>query len=107
MQLVDSHGIEGGGSGHHGLSSAVVGRLSSELVRHLRNPNEVAPELRAVIGAIAREARAKNLRAEQLVIIFKTIWSSLPPLAAAADRDAQESVKQHLVTLCIQAYYRR
>lgn len=56
---------------------------------------------------LAREADARQLRAEGVLVAFKQIWSAMPEvksLPAPADR---ERILTHLVKLCINAYYAR
>jgi hypothetical protein len=107
MNLVSSDESTGGGTiGGGGLSAATIARFRSALTLQLEQPQAMDGELRAVIRAVAREARGRHLRAEQLVIIFKNIWESLPEVSYTADAAARELVRQQLVTLCIEEYYR-
>jgi hypothetical protein len=107
MQLVSSEEAAGGGTiSGDGLSSATVAKFRSALTRQIERPQGIDPDLRIVIQAVAREARGRHLRAEQLVIIFKNIWDTLPEITFAADTAAREMVRQQLVTFCIEEYYR-
>src|SRR5687767_6840942 len=95
----------GGAIGGGGLSAATISRFRAALTRQLEHPDNVDSELQGVVRAVAREARGRHLRAEQLVIIFKNIWDGLPEVAYTADFTAREMVRQQLVTLCIEEYY--
>ena len=61
--------------------------------------------LRAATRALAADAAARGLRAEELVIAFKQLWTSIPELSPI--RRHTRPVVDELVTLCINEYYRR
>ncbi len=69
------------------------------------HPDIADPELARVLRQIVTEARNRHIRAEQLVVILKHVWDSLPDARYAIDREAQARVRQRLITLCIKAYY--
>lgn len=94
-----------GGPASGGLSGATVARLRAILTSHIEHPDMADPELARVLRHIVTEARNRQIRAEQLVVILKTVWDSLPNARYAIDREAQAQVRQRLVTLCIKAYY--
>lgn len=94
-----------GGLASSGLSGATVARLRGALTRQIEHPDAADPELARVLRQIVTEARNRQIRAEQLVVILKNVWDSLPEARYAIDREAQAQVKQRLVTLCIKAYY--
>lgn len=88
-----------------GLSGATVARLRAVLASHMEHPGVADPELSRVLRQIVTEARNRQIRAEQLVVILKNVWDGLPDATYAIDREAQASVRQRLITLCIKAYY--
>jgi len=94
-----------GGLASSGLSGATVARLRGVLTRQIEHPDAADPELARVLRQIVTEARNRHIRAEQLVVILKNVWGSLPEARYAIDREAQAQVKQRLITLCIKAYY--
>jgi hypothetical protein len=61
--------------------------------------------LRDAARAIAADAAARGLRAEELVIAFKQLWMSTPELSPVRRRS--RTVVDELVTICINEYYRR
>lgn len=75
------------------------------LASHVEHPDTADPELARVLRQIVTEARNRHIRAEQLVVILKNVWDSLPDARFAIDREAQTHVRQRLITLCIKAYY--
>lgn len=66
----------------------------------------VAPtSLEPALTRIAGEARAKQLRAEQLLVALKDVWFSLPAVTRAGTPVEQNAILQRIVTLCVRAYY--
>lgn len=94
-----------GGLASGGLSGATVARLRAVLADHIEHPDAADPDLARVLRQVVTEARNRQIRAEQLVVILKNVWDSLPDARYAIDREAQTQVRQRLVTLCIKAYY--
>jgi hypothetical protein len=74
--------------------------LSSSIAR-----GGLPPDLHDLLCRAADEARGKGISAERLLLILKDIWHSLPEVAGAASRDAENELLQQLITRCIQAYY--
>lgn len=105
--LVDFSDAAGsrGGPASGGLSGATVARLRAVLRSHIEHPDKADPELARVLRQIVTEARSRHIRAEQLVVILKNVWDTLPDARFAVDREAQTQVRQRLITLCIKAYY--
>jgi hypothetical protein len=79
--------------------------LQSVLTEQLRKPDQVAPELHAVLTRVAREAREKSIRPEELLISFKRLWNSVAESAQPRTPDQFERIREDLVTVCIKAYY--
>jgi hypothetical protein len=79
--------------------------LRSALAEQLRKPDQPSPELNAILRRVAHEARDKNIRPEELLVIFKQLWNSLAESTRPQSADQFERIRQNLVTLCIKAYY--
>lgn len=94
-----------GGAATGGLSSATVARLRTVLTNHIAHPDVADPELARVLRQIVVEARNRKIRAEQLIVMLKSVWDALPDSRYAIDREAQQQMRQRLITLCIKAYY--
>lgn len=62
-------------------------------------------ELQEVLARAATEAREKDMYAEQLLVIMKDLWYSLPDVRSAADADRQNELLQELISRCISQYY--
>lgn len=79
--------------------------LQSALTEQLRKPDQVAPGLHSLLARVAREAREKNIRPEELLVSFKRLWNSLAESVRPQSADQFERIRQDLVTACIKAYY--
>ena len=62
-------------------------------------------ELQDVLARTAAEAREKHIQAEQLLIMLKELWHSLPELRSVEDSDRQNELLQELISRCIAQYY--
>jgi len=87
------------------LSETTMKELRSALIVQLENPEDPSPELTNLLRRVGREAAEKEIRPEQLIIIFKQLWNSLAESLRPQNADQYERTRQRLVTLCIQAYY--
>jgi hypothetical protein len=61
--------------------------------------------LQASLLLVATESRARNILPEQLLVILKETWSSLPEVRAMSDAGEQVRLLQRVVTMCIREYY--
>ncbi len=62
-------------------------------------------ELRDALCRAAAEARGKGIQAEQLLVVLKDIWYSMPQIAGASRGDGSSKLLQELVSRCIHEYY--
>jgi hypothetical protein len=58
-----------------------------------------------VLAKCAIEAKRKGVLAEQLLIVLKEVWYSLPQVSNQARNDVQTRLLQQLIARCIQEYY--
>jgi hypothetical protein len=79
--------------------------LRTALTEQLKRPDGPTPELTILLQKVAREAHDRDIRAEELLIIFKQLWNAFSESLPPQNADQYERVRQRLVTLCIQAYY--
>jgi hypothetical protein len=63
------------------------------------------PQLHDLVCRAAGEARTKDIRAEQLLIMLKDIWYSLPGVAARTASDIDNALLDDLISHCIREYY--
>jgi hypothetical protein len=87
------------------LSDSTVKELQAALMEQMKSPDGPTPELTELLKKVGAEARQKNIKPEQLIVIFKGLWNSLAESLRPQDPEQQERVRQNLVTLFIQAYY--
>lgn len=87
------------------LSEGTIKELRAALAEQMKHPNGPTPELAELLKKIGAEARQKNIRPEELLVIFKQLWNSLAESLHPQNAEQHERVRQNLVTLCIQAYY--
>lgn len=86
------------------IIGSTIEALRRALTSYLADRRDAAT-LQAALGQIAVEARARKLRAEELLILLKDVWFELPEVARASDAEEQNRLLQRIVTLCIREYY--
>lgn len=62
-------------------------------------------ELKGLLSRAAADARQKGLQAEQLLLMLKDIWYSLPQIGTQPTSENQQRLLQQLIARCIQEYY--
>jgi hypothetical protein len=87
------------------LSESTIEELKAALAEQLKKADSPSPELATLLKQFGAEARAKKVKPEELIVIFKQIWNSLAESIRTTNSEPHERVRQMLVTLCIQAYY--
>ena len=65
------------------------------------NPDTVQPALLSM----ASEARARSILPEQLLVVLKDVWNTLPEVRKMSDSREQIRLLQRVVTMCIKEYY--
>jgi hypothetical protein len=86
------------------LEPETVEALRAALSRSVRDGNH-GDTLRDILCKAAADARSKNIQAEQLLLILKDIWYSLPEVAGAPTTGGGNALLQELISRCIQEYY--
>jgi hypothetical protein len=87
------------------LSESTIEELKAALTEQLRKTDGPDPELTKFLKQLGAEARQKNAKPEELIVIFKQVWNSLAESVRSTHAEPNERMRQKLVTLCIQAYY--
>ena len=59
------------------------------------------------LGVLAREAQARKLYAERMLVAFKRVWSDMAEVQAVPSEKERKRLLDRLVKLCIDAYYAR
>lgn len=78
--------------------------LRSALQAYVREGRR-EPDIRRALRLLCAEARENGVQIEQLLVVFKHAWHSLPEtrrLPADGDRDAMLG---SVITMCIEEYY--
>jgi hypothetical protein len=90
-------------SGRPQLSAEAVAELTTALRRYTANESDIEG-LQPALHLVASEARERKVHAEQLLVLLKDVWFSLPRVRADSV-DGQQQMLQRVVTLCIREYY--
>jgi hypothetical protein len=85
------------------LGPETMQKLSDVMDRAVRRGDH-SDELHDILCRAAGEARERGIRAEQLLVIMKDVWHSLPALQQG-DSERQTELLQELISHCIQQYY--
>jgi hypothetical protein len=86
------------------LDGASIDLLRAALRDYLqdsKDPNKLQPSLLHIAG----EARARDMLPEQLLVVLKDVWSSLPEVRSMTNTREQINLLQRVVTMCIREYY--
>src|SRR5438477_3522214 len=85
------------------LATETIDAVRSALAQYVEIPSDGEP-LRRALDTMAAEAHAKSILPEQLLVVLKDVWYSLPNVAAIRDPAEQVRLLQRAVTICIKAY---
>ena len=86
------------------LAEQTIGSVRAALVRYVDAPAR-GEELGAALRHMADEARDRAMLPEQLLVVLKDIWYSLPVVRSMSDATEQVRLLQRVVTMCIKEYY--
>ena len=96
----------------HDSSHTPPSRLDDETVAAVRAALRTylshSPEPAALQHALVRmsaEARGRSILPEQLLVVLKDVWGTLPEVRAMTDTGEQVRLLQRVVTMCIKEYY--
>ena len=96
----------------HDSSNTPPSRLDDETVSALRqalraylSDSKDSSILHAPLLRMASEARERAILPEQLLIVLKDVWNSLPEVRSMTDVHEQIGLLQRVVTMCIKEYY--
>ncbi|HJR41615.1 MAG TPA: hypothetical protein VJ812_05955 [Gemmatimonadaceae bacterium] len=76
-----------------------------DALRHLAREKDHAGGLNAALRLVAAEGRRKNIRIEQLLVVLKTTWESLPEVRRAHWAAPEHQQLQQVITAFIDQYY--
>jgi hypothetical protein len=86
------------------LDDETVAAVRVALRAYLANVGDSAP-LRDALLRMSMQARERSMLPEQLLIVLKDVWSTLPEVRAMTDAGEQVKLMQRVVTMCIKEYY--
>lgn len=86
------------------LESPAVAAVRAAVSELMERPAEERL-LRAAVCALAREARARGMTPERLLVGFKAVWADASNAHPMPDRRAQGALYDQMVTLCIREYF--
>lgn len=82
---------------------------SADLLRGLvadsLTPAAQTEQVRATGRRISQQARVSGLRAEEMLVEIKQLWSSIPEHRDIGNRRKQEQVLSELIRTCIVEFY--
>ena len=90
--------------GPNALTEETIEAVRDALVRYVDAPAR-GEDLGAALHRMAAEARDSSMLPEQLLIVLKDIWYSLPSVRSMSDATDQVRLLQRVVTMCIKEYY--
>lgn len=85
-------------------SATTIALLRDSIPEFLQDSDREA-EVHRGLTRLATEAKARGLRAEEMLIVFKNLWTTLPEVQPALDRTERQRLLGRLVTFCISEYY--
>lgn len=86
------------------LDEETVGAVRQALRAYLRDSSDPSA-LQASLLVMASEARTRAILPEQLLIVLKDVWNTLPEVRSMTDAREQIGMLQRVVTMCIKEYY--
>ena len=86
------------------LDDASIDVLRAALRDYLQDSQDPS-KLQPSLLLIANEARARSILPEQLLVVLKEVWSSLPEVRSMTNTREQINLLQRVVTMCIKEYY--
>jgi hypothetical protein len=96
----------------HDSSHTPPSRLDDETVAAVRDALRTylsrSPDPAALQRALVRmstEARDRAILPEQLLVVLKDVWGTMPEVRAMTDSAEQVRLLQRVVTMCIKEYY--
>jgi DNA-binding NtrC family response regulator len=86
------------------MDRQTIEAVRTALVDYVAEP-AASERLRLALRALAAEARTKSVLPEQLLIVLKDMWYSLPCVQQLREQADQVRLLQRAVTMCIKEYY--
>jgi hypothetical protein len=87
------------------LSASTIDALRQSRSRSADDESISDPALQDALHRAAAEARERGLKAEELIILFKSVLDAIPAGPTAGDKLRRARVRERIVSLCIRAFY--
>jgi hypothetical protein len=93
-----------------GATTALRCWLQAQRRRHAAGAELRAADIRRALRPVCDEARQRGARVEQVIVLLKELWASLPPDEAVDGRgrgytDTRREVLDGVVRVCIEEFY--
>ena len=92
------------GRGRSSLAEETIESARAASQQYVEHPTHGEP-LRSTLRAMASEAHEKAALPEELLVVLKDIWYSLPIVRGMTEPSEQIRLLQRVVTMCIKEYY--
>ena len=92
--------------GPRALTEETIAAVRRALAQYIEAPAHGEP-LGSTLRRMADEARERSMYPEQLLVVLKDIWYSLPSVREMAEPADQVRLLQRVVTMCIKEYYEK
>lgn len=86
------------------LSPALRDALREALRTQWQNPEAMSEQLASVVQQIAREARTRGIRPEELIVDIKATEDALAEESRIVSR-TRHRVREWIVAVCVRAYF--
>jgi hypothetical protein len=87
------------------LSPDAVTKLRDALTQWVDGAGNHDALLRDALHTVARDARERGIRAEELLVTLKSTWFEVVDATDSAHETSNHKRLDELVTACIKAYY--
>lgn len=87
------------------LRHSLVAIFESPALQLADSPNSQLSDLRLSLRQVSTEARQSGLRAEQLLVLIKEVWSGLPGAAVRAPSMHGDERLNYVISTCVDEYY--
>jgi hypothetical protein len=86
------------------LDEETMTEVRSALRQYVRDGSDPSA-LTHALRRMSDEARRREMRPEQLLVILKGIWGSLPEVRYSHRAEPHGTMLQKVISLCIEQYY--
>ena len=92
-------------SATHRLRSTLEVVFQDESLQHADAPASAHRELREALRQVCVDARHSGLRAEQLLVLIKDVWSGIPAGISRVRSTHGDERLSYVISTCVDEYY--